>query len=249
MDFISSGSLLDFIWMRVNLSLRTDSISSYLRRHPCSYYVGDPCSYHVAVHHVNQLASFSLYIVILLLTRGMKDASDYLDERTTRFVLTLPIVRLFGLNKRTRHLVFTMAKVLPQFYSLLTLLFLVVYVYARYGVYLFSNRLELVLQDDTGHLTFDNMSSAMLILFQMLTGDSLSEVMCTLLLSQSICRCMHLSDGVVVIVPVIRATGWAAAVYFISFIAVRHMHLISRYCCVCSSTFLYVCHSSCHYYL
>jgi hypothetical protein len=120
--------------------------------------------------------------VILLLTRGMRDASDYLDERTTRFVLTLPIVRLFGLNKRTRHLVFTMAKVLPQFYSLLTLLFIVVYIYGKYGVFLFSNRLERALQDETGHLTFDDMSSAMLILFQMLTGDSLSEVMCKCLL-------------------------------------------------------------------
>eukprot|EP00808_Paulinella_micropora_P031573 g58345.t1 len=118
--------------------------------------------------------SFSAMVVFYIFLSG----ADFTgDEDYYRFVLTLPVLRLFGLVKRTRELVFTLVSILPRFASVLALLAVVIFIFAVWGTWLFGNKFNRILQDNAPAGNFDNISSSLLTLFQMLVGEGWHELM------------------------------------------------------------------------
>lgn len=91
-----------------------------------------------------------------------------------RFVLLLPLLRLFSVVHSTRQIVFALMKVIPEFAAVLALLGVVFFVYAVVGVWKFAHKFEL-LQGDSPPAQFDSLSAALLSLFQLLVADSWND--------------------------------------------------------------------------
>jgi Ion transport protein/Methyl-accepting chemotaxis protein-like, first PDC sensor domain len=119
------------------------------------------------------------------------------EDASLRFVLSFPLLRVFSAVKRTRHLVFTVITLMPAFASVFSLMFVIFFLYAVLGVWMFEGKFD-ILQDSAPAGNFDTMSDALLTLFQMLVGESWHVIM----------------------YAAIRSTrGFGASWYFIAFIS------------------------------
>ncbi len=77
-----------------------------------------------------------------------------------------------------------MSKIVPSFFALFTLLLLVFYVYAVYGIFFFRGLAARVLQDGVPPGTaFSTMGNSFVALFQMLTGANWDEIMYPMILA------------------------------------------------------------------
>jgi hypothetical protein len=115
-----------------------------------------------------------------------------------RFTLSIPLVRIFSLVKRTRKLIFTLYQVLPSFLSLFALLLLTMYIYGIYGMLLFSQKFDTILQDRAPDAHFDSLGGSMLALFQLFVGTHWQQV-------------MYAS---------IMATSWSVTWYFVTYVVI-----------------------------
>ncbi|MES1917027.1 MAG: hypothetical protein MHM6MM_008790, partial [Cercozoa sp. M6MM] len=139
------------------------------------------------------MLSFVLTIVTRLSTGRILSYKS--NDDSLRFALTLCILRLFTLVVSLRRLVFSLAKIVPQFVSMLFVLIGVFYVYAVFGVYLFGDRYGRVHESRLTDARFESLSGSFISLFQLLVGEGWHEVMYSSIL----------------------ATDWIASWYFISY--------------------------------
>ena len=117
------------------------------------------------------------------------------------------MMRILKDAKRLRELLMTMVLSLPSLVNVVSLLLLVVYMYALVGVQLFTYvRHQSYLND---YRNFDSFGNAVLLLFQCLTGDGWSYVMNDAMISPESHRGCSLRAG--------DCGGWWAIPYFVSF--------------------------------
>eukprot|EP00457_Paulinella_chromatophora_P000083 gb/GEZN01000083.1/.p1 GENE.gb/GEZN01000083.1/~~gb/GEZN01000083.1/.p1 ORF type:complete len:2433 (-),score=354.77 gb/GEZN01000083.1/:111-7409(-) len=114
---------------------------------------------------------------------------------TYRFIMSLTILRLFTLFLPLRKLAYSLFQAFPTLWPLLSLTFIIFYVYAIIGVSHFYQQF-LILQGRAPQGSFDNIGDGILLLFQVFTGESWHEVM----------------------YAGINVLGWASSGYFITFV-------------------------------
>ena len=127
--------------------------------------------------------------------------------RVLRVLRILRILRLLKGAKDLRNLVVTMVLSFPSLLNVGSVLGLVTFIYAVLGVNFFT---YLAHQENiTSDRNFESIGSAMLVLFQCLTGDGWSGLMTDAMVDESSGRCVY-ADGTC-------GPGSTAVPYFISF--------------------------------
>jgi len=112
---------------------------------------------------------------IVIKVRDGGETSDFglafAPESAARFVITLPILRVFTQVGRTRQIIYTLFKVIPTFASLFVLLMTVFYIYGVYGTVNFSGKFVLSI-DDVPESNFETLGATFVTLFEMFVGET-----------------------------------------------------------------------------
>eukprot|EP00736_Rhodelphis_marinus_P007553 Rmarinus@m.2984 len=115
---------------------------------------------------------------VLYLAKCWGDSSiNFADADYTRVILALPTLRILCVFEGTRSVVFGVFIALPGAAALLSLLLLIMYLFAVMGSIFFAGAYEGVTDYDVPGATFDSMEKAFTTLFQMMGGDSWSTIM------------------------------------------------------------------------
>jgi voltage-dependent calcium channel L type alpha-1D len=131
--------------------------------------------------------SFDFYVMLLtVLAFGVARFSTpdgyaiytFAPGSSLRCVLALPTFRLLSTLPSVRVMWFGLLFVLPSYWALVTVMLLVLYVYAVVGVFLYARQFELAVDYDAPEAVFDSMLQSLLTLYQMLTG-AWSDIMLT----------------------------------------------------------------------
>ncbi|MES1912185.1 MAG: hypothetical protein MHM6MM_004502 [Cercozoa sp. M6MM] len=138
------------------------------------------------------LLSLLLTVVTRLSTGRVLSYKE--EDDSLRFALTLCILRLFTLIVSLRRLVFSLAKIVPQFVSMLLVLLGVFYVYGVMGIYLFGDEYSRLQEDRLPEARFESLPYAFIALFHLLVAGW-HDVMYAAIMS----------------------TSWTASVYFMSY--------------------------------
>lgn len=167
--------------------------------HYASYHDDETALYEMMANRFDFFVIF-IPLAVCVVSRSIAQQVYYNDdEEWLRFFLVIPLLRLLSVVKRTRHLVFTLISIIPQFIAILVLLIVVFFIYGVIGVWMLSDEMSAVLQTGAPEGNFDNLSNALLTLFQLLVGEGWHEVM----------------------YAAIRTTsGFAISWYFISFVII-----------------------------
>eukprot|EP00899_Mesostigma_viride_P014219 jgi/Mesvir1/22799/Mv14183-RA.1 len=122
----------------------------------------------------------------------------YIQDSPTvaRLASVVACLRVFLYIESLRHLLFTIYAVLGQIISLVIFLLLVIFTFAVFGVLLFRGKFRKTLASERPDGSFDSLSEAMLVLFQLLVGEDWHQVMYATL----------------------KVTDWTACIYFIGYI-------------------------------
>eukprot|EP00736_Rhodelphis_marinus_P006225 Rmarinus@m.25433 len=97
----------------------------------------------------------------------------------SRYVLTIPMLRIFSVLSACRRLVFGLFATLPGLFTILVLVFLIVMMFAVLGTMLFAGLFEQLPDDVYPYpgANFDSMHEAFATLYQLMMGEGWDDVM------------------------------------------------------------------------
>jgi hypothetical protein len=123
------------------------------------------------------LAIISVAGLVVLAAEGINPVGTALGS-SARVPLVIPLLRVFSNIRVIRPLFFGLVRILPRFSDVLSLVVLIFYVWAAFGVFLFAGKMSYMGGAATPSIAnFNSFLGAMTTLFQMLVGASWHQVM------------------------------------------------------------------------
>lgn len=126
-------------------------------------------------HRIDAFIAVAIAVLVVLGLAQTNFVWNPTEHDRRRFIFALPLLRLFNWIVPLRQQLFAFALLLPMFYGIGLLLFVILYMYAVSGVLLFGDGFERLPNPPDG--TFSSFNSALLLLFQCVVGEDWEDFM------------------------------------------------------------------------
>lgn len=130
---------------------------------------------------------FVVAAVLVTIGTAIVSASKGVDLRSVRLPLSITLLRAFSLVRRVNEILFVVYKVLRHIWDVAMLFMIFFYIWAVYGILLLGR--ALTVSFDTA-ARFDTFPNALLVLFQLMVGESWNSVMASSVLATNYYICI-----------------------------------------------------------